>query len=173
MYVHYSAVHLYIHVHIHVHACMHEQHIRMYSTLHNGPWGLSVLPRPGHGVQWNSVVFSSFSFVAPSDACTHLRGAGLTHVQRGTSSPLRTLDVATTAPFLSISGSKSILYHSAPEPFTFSRGLGGRTSSGLSRISSFWRERGDRKCVVKYTWVNKTTHEVYSYLLTDNSTSEA
>ena len=54
------------------------------------------------------------------------------------SSPLRTLDVATTAPFLRISGSKSMLYHSAPEPFTFSTGLGGRTNSGLSRMSNFY-----------------------------------
>ena len=59
--------------------------------------------------------------------------------------PLMTFAVATTAPFFRISGSKSILYHSAPDPFTCSLGLGGITNFGLSRISSFYSQKKGRQ----------------------------
>ena len=54
-----------------------------------------------------------------------------------------TLAVATTAPPFKISESKSMLYHSAPDPFTCSAGFGGTTRLGLSRISNFCGWEGE------------------------------
>ncbi len=80
-------------------------------------------------------------------------------------SPFRTFEVATTAPFLRISGSKSMWYHSAPDPFTCSLGLGGRTSLGLSRMSSFCiHVCSVCVCYCSYMYIHTSINYMYMYV---------